>query len=146
MGFYGGQIIYLKNMRFPDDHSIDYRMNGRPYLVYDIKDGNVYLLKISTNRKFTEPSYYFYEMKAQKSNSLNRQSCYVDLRYMIDFDEKELQDLVTKQEFSSKRKFSRKIKRITKKQYEDIKEELETLKKVKELQIISAASLYEKKR
>lgn len=132
--FREGGIVFIKHMRFPDDNSIDYRMNGRPYLIYKVENNTVYLFKIGRSR-VEEFSYY----PIKVSNKGKEVECFVDLRYMILIDEEELENKM--QAFHDDKpsyRNSKKIKYLSKKDFEKIKEKVEIISSMKELEVIAS--------
>ena len=127
--FYEREIIYLKFMRFPDDNSIDYRMNGRPYLVFSINENEVCLLKIS--RSVGNP-YFYYPIEIKHRGKKNK--CYIDLRYIIRIDKEELISKVNSVSSENKAyKNSSKKKFISNKDYEEVSKKLQRIAIVKQI-------------
>lgn len=59
-----GNIVYLQFMHFPDTNTIDYRLKGRPYLVYKILEDKVYLFEMRTGKHAV--SEFFYKIQKSK--------------------------------------------------------------------------------
>ena len=53
-----GSIVYLRFMKFPDSNTLDYRLNGRPYLVYKIIGDKAYLFSMTSNGYNCKEYYY----------------------------------------------------------------------------------------
>lgn len=131
--FREGEIVFLKFMRFPDDNSIDYRMNGRPYLIYKVEDESVYLFKIGRSRV---EEYCYYPIKMQ--NKGKTVECYVDLRYIIVVDRKELINKMNALHDDKKSyRNSKKRKSLSEKDFKKVKEKVDIIAAIKELEVIA---------
>ena len=95
------KLVTLRFMHFPDN-SIDYKLNGRPYLIFSMDDKYAYLLKLSSKRS-NKNSQYYYEILPDSKNKLKNKS-YVDLRYFLVFTIEELERKVITQETEKKSK------------------------------------------
>ena len=89
------KIINLRFMHFPDN-KIDYKFSGRPYLIYNIDNNFVYLLKLS-GKKSDKGEQYYYEILPDNINKLNKKS-YIDLKYFLIFEIEELESIVVTQQ------------------------------------------------
>ncbi len=131
--FRSREIVFLKHVRFPDDNSIDVRMNGRPFLVYKVDKGNVYLLKVSSSNFM--PDYCYHPLILSPKRNKKKKVSYVDLRYLIKFDEEELdKKIISEFDYKFRNKPSSKRELISVKDYNLIKEKMEELAKIKALQ------------
>ena len=77
------QILYLRGVRFKDNNMMDYRLYGRPYIVYKITNDKVYLFQVrSDKRKIAEE--FFIPIK------IGKRDCNVNLRYIYKLEKAEL--------------------------------------------------------
>lgn len=126
------QLVYLKHMRFANDNSIDCRMKGRPFLVFDVTDEFAYLLKISSSKPDFECKYPIYHevILTKKRNTHNKPS-YVDLRYVYVVDRKTLeQKVISEAEPVLGKYISYKVEIIDEKDYLQIKNKIDYLKRM----------------
>lgn len=95
-----GSIVYLRFMHFPDDNSIDYRLNGRPYLLYKIIGSTAYLFGMTTKFYGSDDFYFETERKTLKGNV---RKTYINLKnyYKIELDDliKKINELRYEQKF-----------------------------------------------
>lgn len=126
------QIVYLKHMRFANDNSLDCKMKGRPFLVFDVDDNNAHLYKISSSKPFGTPKYPIYHeiILSKKRNTHNKKS-YVDLRYDYVMDREELEEKITAEAEPVLGKYiSYKVEIIDEKDYIAIKNSIDYLKRI----------------
>ncbi|MBO5477454.1 MAG: hypothetical protein J6A15_06875 [Clostridia bacterium] len=122
--FCEGEIVFLRFMRFPDDNSIDYRMNGRPYLIYKVTDENIYLFKIGRSKVDEDYCYHPIKIKNKKKDV----ECYVDLRNLVPITEEELINKITALHDGKKaHRNSMKRKSLPEKDFEKVKEKFNNL-------------------
>ena len=120
-----GGIVYLKFMRFPDDNTIDYKFNGRPYLIYKADEEYVYLLKIGSDTRHKEKEFYFKTSRKTLSNKKER-DCYIDLRNLIKISKEKLIRKVNLLK-SENRMFRGKIKYIPDKEFNRLQEQIDKI-------------------
>lgn len=129
-------LVYLKQMIFPDSNTIDYRLNGRPYLVFDIDEENAYLLKISSSHKMDDKCYY----KIALNKNCPKKLSYIDLRFLFYIPRQELEEKVFMQYdesiFKGKKKRQKRNILISETDYTKIKEQLNTLASVNTLKAL----------
>lgn len=113
-----GTIVYLRHGFFPDSDTIDYRLNGRPYLVYSIEGDDVLLLKLSTSNYFGEPFYYLLDRVDGRGNEV---TSYLDLRYLLVISKERLiseMNMVLDSKF--KKRFPKRLQKISEEAFEKI--------------------------
>ncbi len=129
-----GCIVFLKHGFFPDSNTIDYRLNGRPYLVYEVDGENVKLLKISSSDYMGEPFYYPISRKNSKNKTVES---YIDLRFLIEINMTKLimeYNAVLSTLF--KKRIPKKMQSLTDKDFENVKELRKNMEIVEEFKII----------
>lgn len=127
-----GDIIYLKYMRFADSNKIDYRVNGRPYLVFRIIEDKLLLLKIGS--KCFEPQYLFSKVNVISKNKEKRES-YVDMRYFFLVDKNKISIAIGSM-FDEKNPHLKKSlhgSKISDKEFREIKNQVKVLESLKEI-------------
>lgn len=122
--FCEGDIVFLRFMRFPDDNSIDYRINGRPYLIYKLTEENVYLFKIGRSKVDEDYCYHPIKIKNKKKDI----DCYVDLRAPLLITREELFNKITALHDGKKaHRNSIKRKSLPEKDFEIVKQKFNNL-------------------
>lgn len=118
-----GSIVYLRFMKFPDSNTLDYRLNGRPYLVYKIIGDKAYLFSMTSN--VYNCKEYYYETFRTTVKGKKRQT-YVNLKNYIEMS---LTDLVNKtNELIGERKHTTcKVEYYNKKELDKIAEQISLL-------------------
>ncbi len=128
-----GEILYIKYMKFADDNSVDYRVNGRPYLVYRVEEDKIYLFKVGSH--MFEPKYFFSKVNIiRKDKKVTRES-YVDMRYYFVVDP-ELLSVEIDSMFNELRPHYKKSKhssKISDKELEEIRNQVNILENMKEI-------------
>lgn len=94
------EIVYLRHLKFPGTRYIDYRMNARPYLIYQISDDDIYMFRLGSSERKNKKIYYVTKLNP----STQRQSC-IDLRYLIKANKNELEDAI-RQQYNRKREIA----------------------------------------
>lgn len=128
-----GDVIYLKYMKFADSNKIDYRVNGRPYLVFRRVGEKLLLLKIGS-RKFG-PDYLFSKVNVVNKN--DKRECYVDMRYYFLVDEKQVIrnfDSV----FNDSNQYIKKSlhgSKISKGEFKEVQNQVKILEQIKEIKL-----------
>lgn len=118
-------IVYLQHIRYPDTNEIDFRMNGRPYLIYKMRGDMAYIFLIRSQGGFTADEFY-YPITTKSSNGRRRES-YVSLRYVIPIKKSELiHNANAVKDNMPKKKFS-KIKCLATQYCKGIEERIELL-------------------
>ncbi len=127
------EVVYLKCLRFADNNSVDYKLNGRPYLVYKLDKKYAYLLKISSSH-IKEDYYYCNIILDKKKSKKESKESYVDLRYIyvIEKEELEKKKYVAYTEFK-KSHLPKKNHHITLEDYNRIERQIDLLNKIEEL-------------
>lgn len=126
--FCEGDIVFLRFMRFPDDNSIDYRINGRPYLIYKVTEENIYLFKIGRSK--VDEDYCYHPVKIKNKKKVT--DCYVDLRAPILITREELINKITALHDGSKaHRNSIKRKSLPEKDFKKVKEKFNNLLAIK---------------
>lgn len=126
--FCEGDIVFLKFMRFPDDNSIDYRINGRPYLIYKVTEENVFLFKIGRSKVDEDYCYHPVKIKNKKKDV----DCFVDLRAPILLTKQELINKITAlHEGKKAHRNSIKRKSLCEKDFKQVKDKFNNLLAIK---------------
>ena len=118
-----GGFVYLRFMRFPDSQTIDYKLNGRPYLIYKVDDENAYLLKIGSDRYLDED---FYLKIVKKTLKGKKRVSYIDLRELIKISKDELVK-ETNRLLSENKKYPSQIHFISKDDLDRLEEKIQRL-------------------
>jgi hypothetical protein len=82
-----GGIVYLQFMRFPDTGTLDYKLNGRPYLIYKIEGESVFLFEIRSCSYIVDD--FFFKI-TKKSKGGEKRECYVNLSNYVEINISEL--------------------------------------------------------
>lgn len=118
-----GGFVYLRFMRFPDSQTIDYKLNGRPYLIYKVDDEYAYLLKIGSDRHLDED---FYLKIVKRTLKGKKRECYIDLRVLIKISKEELVEKANTL-LSENRKYTSHIHFISEEDLNKLEEKIERL-------------------
>ena len=128
-----GDVIYLKYMRFADSNTIDYRVNGRPYLVFRIVGDKLLLLKIGS--KSFEPQYLF--SKVNVITKKDKRESYVDMRYYFLVDKDKI-SLIIDSMFDEKNPHAKKplhSSKISDIEFKEIKNQIKVLECLNEIKL-----------
>lgn len=124
-----GGIVYLRHMRFQDTNTIDYKMNGRPYLIYRIDKNNVYLFEIRSSSYVVNE--FFYKI-TKRTKGGEKRECYVNLSNYLCLTKSELVLKANELLSETKFKYAQKMRFLTKEVIEGITERIKLLCAVEE--------------
>ena len=124
------EVVYLKCLRFADDNTVDYKLNGRPYLVYKLDKKYAYLLKISSSH--IKEDYYYCNIILDKKKS--KKESFIDLRYVYVIEKEELEKKAYLN-YTELRKshLPKKAPHITIEDYRRIEKQIDILNSIEEL-------------
>ncbi len=133
-GYHKSDVVYIKFMKFANSNLIDYRIKGRPYLIYKIEDEKFYLLKLGSSKIL--PEYFSYNVNLVVKGKKIKRKSYVDMRYIMVVDADKLIasiDAYNDEPFCRRNKHS---SRISKEDYNIISNQIKILDKIRKIRLV----------